>query len=348
MRFTLTAGEVAAIVGGRIIGDPEQRVTHVAPIETADAEALIFIHAPQYVEKIAESPARVVLIRQDLVNRAVEVSRNDRTWIVVDNPQVALVALHQHVSRPSRLPRGVHPMAYVDEAVRAQLDESVYIAPFAYVSEGCRIGKNVKIFPHVYLGPGCEVGDNTILHAGVKVYSRTHIGRHCIIHSGAVIGSDGFGFVIADGRQQKVPQLGRVIIKDHVEIGANTVIDRATLTATIIEEGVKLDNLIQVAHNVVIGKETVIAAQTGISGSTQVGPYCMIGGQVGMAGHLRIAERTRIGAKSGIARSIKTPGEDWLGAPALPARQTKKIWYALRFLPEIYRQWRRFLKQKTT
>ncbi len=339
MKFSCTAEEVARIVKGQLIGDPRREITHVAPIEESEEKSLIFLHSPQYVEKIAASPAKVVLIQSDLAKRAMEVADDARTWIVVENPQAALIALYQQVASPLNLPGGVHPRAYVDETVRHRLDDSVYVGAFAYVSEGCKIGKNVKIFPQVYLGPECEIGDNTILHAGVKVYSRTAIGRHCIVHSGAVIGSDGFGFVAVNGRQQKIPQLGRVIIKDHVEIGANTVIDRATLTATLIEDGVKLDNLIQVAHNVVIGEGTVIAAQSGISGSTRVGAHAMIGGQVGIAGHLKIAERTRIGAKSGVAKSIEGPGQDWLGAPALPAQQTKKIWYVLTRLPEMYRAW---------
>ncbi len=345
MKFTLRADEIARLVGGRLVGDATLLVKGLAPIQSAGSDAMVFLSSPHYVEQLRDSSAQVVLVEERLLDTARNISRRPRTWIIVPNVQAALVVLQNKIQAHRRnWPTGVEPQAHVAEDV--ELDPTVYVGAFAYVSSGCRIGRNVKIFPHVYLGAGCTVGDDTVLYSGVKVYDYTTIGRHCIIHSGAVIGSDGFGFVMVNGKQEKILQLGRVVIEDHVEIGANTVIDRATLAQTLIREGVKLDNLIQVAHNVTIGPYTVIAAQTGISGSAHVGAQCMIGGQVGIVGHIRIADGSKIGAKSGIAKSISEPGQEWLGTPALPAHQAKKIWYVLARLPEMYRALRRVLQKE--
>ncbi len=345
MKVSLRADEIARLVGGRLVGDPHREVHHLAPLEAADADALVFLNSPHYVDRLRQTPARVVLVDAALADAAMNGTTDQRTWIVVGNVQAALATLLEKFEADRRWPRGIEPHAYVAPGV--ELDPSVYVGAFAYIGPGCRIGRNVKIFPHVYLGPNCTVGDDTVLYPGVKVYENTAIGSQCIIHSGAVIGSDGFGFVMVEGKQRKVPQLGRVVIEDRVEIGANTVIDRALLAHTLIREGAKLDNLIQVAHNVVIGPHTVIAAQTGISGSTHVGARCMIGGQVGIVGHIRIADNTKIGAKSGIAKSIEEPGKEWLGAPAMPARQAKKVWYVMARLPELYRWVQQLLKKSS-
>ena len=212
----------------------------------------------------------------------------------------------------------------------------MYVAAFAYVGKNATIGNGVKIFPHVYIGDGVTIGDGTVLHAGVRIYAGCVVGKNCILHAGAVIGSDGFGFAPqGDGSYHKIPQIGNVVIEDEVEIGANTCIDRATMGSTIIRKGVKLDNLIQVAHNVEIGEHTVIAAQTGIAGSTKLGDRCLIGGQVGFVGHLTIASGTKVNAQSGIGKSIKIPDEAWGGSPAFAYKDNVRANIIFKQLPQL-------------
>jgi UDP-3-O-[3-hydroxymyristoyl] glucosamine N-acyltransferase len=210
------------------------------------------------------------------------------------------------------------------------------LAAFAYVGEHCVIGKNVKIFPHVFIGDHCVIGDDTVLHAGVKIYHHTVIGQRCSIHAGTVIGSDGFGFAPqADGSYKKVPQTGNVVIQDDIEIGSNTVIDRATLGSTLIKKGVKLDNLIQIAHNVEIGENTVIAAQAGVSGSTKLGKNVMVGGQAGFVGHIKIADGTKINAQSGVSKGTEKPGQSLTGSPAMDFREAYKMLARLKKIPDL-------------
>jgi UDP-3-O-[3-hydroxymyristoyl] glucosamine N-acyltransferase len=227
-------------------------------------------------------------------------------------------------------------MSYI--APSAQIGTDAYVAAFAYVADGATVGNNVKIYPNTYIGDNVTIGDNTVLHAGVKVYAGVVIGSNCIIHAGAVIGSDGFGFAPDEnGVYKKIPQMGIVTIGDDVEIGANTTIDRAVMGATVIGKGVKLDNLIQIAHNVEVGDNTVMASQVGISGSTKVGKGCMFGGQVGLGGHITIGDNTNVGAQAGIISNIK-PGSNIIGSPAIPVRDFFKSSIVFPKLPEIYRQ----------
>ena len=229
---------------------------------------------------------------------------------------------------------GIDKLSFIDDS--AKLGSDVYIGAFAYIDENVKIGNSVKIYPQVYISENVEIKDNTVLYSGVKIYSNCKIGANCILHSGVVVGSDGFGFAPeADKNYKKVPQVGNVIIEDNVEIGSNTTIDRATLGSTIIRKGVKIDNLIQIAHNVEIGENTVIAAQTGISGSTKIGKNCLIGGQVGIIGHLTIADEVKIAAQSGIGSSIKTKGEIVQGTPAYKFKNFQKSYVVFRQLPEI-------------
>ena len=214
--------------------------------------------------------------------------------------------------------------------------EEVYRGAFSYIGENVSIGNNVKIYPHVYIGDGVKVGDNTILYPGVKIYTNVRIGSNCHIHAGAIIGSDGFGFAPQkDGTYKKIPQLGNVVIEDNVDIGANTVLDCATLESTIIKTGAKLDNLIQIAHNVIIGENTVIAGQAGISGSTKIGKNCVLAGQGGIAGHVDIADKVTIGAQAGITKSITTEGQILLGSPAIPVGDFRRVFIVFKKLPEL-------------
>jgi UDP-3-O-[3-hydroxymyristoyl] glucosamine N-acyltransferase len=219
------------------------------------------------------------------------------------------------------------------------MGDFVYVGAFAYIGEKTKIGKNVQIWPGSFIGEGVILGDNTIVYSGVKIYKHCKIGSDCIIHSGAVVGSDGFGFAPgADGEYQKIPQVGNVVIEDLVEIGANTTIDRATMGSTIIRRGAKLDNLVQVAHNVEIGYNTVIAAQTGIAGSTKIGSNCMFGGQTGVAGHIKVADGTRLAAQTGVAGAVKKENTTLMGSPAFDAMQYNKSYVFFRKLPDLYKQ----------
>ena len=238
---------------------------------------------------------------------------------------------------------GVSKHAYISDT--AKIGENIYAGEFAVISDNVKIGNNVKIYPQVFIGENSVIGDNTTIFAGVKIYSETIIGEDCIIHSGTVIGSDGFGFAPQNGMYQKIPQLGNVIVEDDVEIGANCTIDRATMGSTIIRQGAKLDNLIQVAHNVEIGAGTVIAAQAGISGSTKIGPKSMIGGQAGVVGHIRLAEGTRINAQSGVAKTVETPNTALTGSPAFAYREALKSQVVYRQLPDLLQRLEALEKQ---
>ena len=229
-------------------------------------------------------------------------------------------------------PVGIESPIFVSEGV--ELPENCYIGAFAYIGKGVRLGKNVKVYPQVYIGDNCVIGENAILKPGVKVYHNCVIGNNCIIHSGAVIGADGFGFAPVNGEYEKIPQIGNVVIEDNVEIGANTCVDRATMGSTIVHKGVKLDNLIQVAHNCEVGEHTVMASQSGMAGSSKIGSHCMIGGQVGFAGHISVGDNVNVGAQSGIPRSIPS-GSTIMGSPATDFKQFARQCAVIKDLPEI-------------
>lgn len=328
----LTAREIAKLLKGEINGDPNVEVSDISKIEEGKPGTLSFLANPKYSRYIYTTNSSIVL-----VNKTFQLEKEiNPTIIKVDDAYEAFATLLE-VSHKEALKTGIDKFAYIHET--AKIGKNVYIAPFAYVGENVVIRDNVKIFPHVYLSKNVNIGSDTVLASGVKVYNDCQIGERCILHAGVVVGSDGFGFAPkTNSDYKKVPQIGNVIIEDDVEIGSNTTIDRATIGSTIIRKGVKLDNLIQVAHNVEIGEHTVIAAQTGISGSTKIGKDCMIAGQVGLVGHLQIADDVKIGAQSGISSNIKEKGQIYLGSPALKIQNQRKSLAIFRNLPDLRMQ----------
>ncbi len=328
MKFN--AEQIASLINGTVEGDPHVEVDTVSRIEEAEKGSLAFLANPKYNRFLYTTEASIVLISR-IFNIEGPVKS---TLIRVDDPYTAFAGLLEIYRKYRFEKEGLSDTAAIHET--AVLGEGCYVGDLAFIGEGVILGKGVKIWPQVYIGDKVIVGDNTIIYPGVKVYHDTVIGADCTIHSGVVIGADGFGFAVqSDKRYLKVPQVGNVVIEDNVEIGANTTIDRATIGSTIIRRGVKLDNLVQVAHNVEIGSDTVIAAQTGISGSVKIGSRCLIAGQVGFVGHIEIADDVIIGAQSGVPASIKTPGSIVLGSPAIDASLYKRILVWFRRLPEI-------------
>ncbi len=291
---------VAQLLKGTVDGDPETKLNTIAKIEEGHEGALSFLANPKYEPYIYTTGSSAVLVRNDF-----SPSKEIRTTLIrVADPYQALAQLlaiyEQSQTRPKK---GIHPTAVIEPG--AVIGSDVYIGAYAYVSDNAVIGDGCSLYPHVFVGDSVTIGKSCTLHPGVKIYRKCLIGNDCILHAGAVIGADGFGFApVTDASYMKIPQVGNVILEDHVEIGANTCVDRATMGSTIIRQGVKLDNLLQVGHNVEIGENTVMAAQCGVAGSSKVGKNCMIGGQVGISGHLTIADGTKIGAQSGIMGSV--------------------------------------------
>lgn len=340
----MTAGEIGRLVGGELRGVPALppaelaavRIERLAKIQEAVGGDITFLANPKYSKYTATTGASAVLIAPAFVP-LLESSRKQTpiVAIVVDDPYRAFLRLIDVFHPPvARLARGIHPSAVIDAG--AKIGSDIAIGAHVVVGAGCVIGDGVTLYHNVVLHDQVTVGDRTLVYSNVTVREQCRIGRSVIIHSGTVIGSDGFGFAPAgEGSYEKIPQRGIVVIEDDVEIGANCAIDRATIGETRICRGVKLDNLIQVAHNVVIGEHTVIAAQSGISGSSRIGAQSMFGGQVGIAGHLVIAERTSIGAQSGVGKSITEAGKTWFGTPVDEMRAAYKTAAAVRQLPEL-------------
>ncbi|MCZ8354564.1 MAG: UDP-3-O-(3-hydroxymyristoyl)glucosamine N-acyltransferase [Cyclobacteriaceae bacterium] len=331
MEFTID--QIAAMLGGQVQGKSTEKISMLAKIQDAKPGQLSFLSNPKYEQFIYTTQASAVIVKKDFVPKK-EITT---ALILVDDPYVSFtVLLEEYHKLISFQKHGVEEPSFVGKDV--QIGKGIYRGAFSYIGNHANIGNNVKIYPHVYIGDNVVIGDNTIIHSGVKIYSDTRIGSNCVIHAGTVIGSDGFGFAPqADGSYKTIPQLGNVVIGDDVAIGANTVIDCATLfgDSTVINKGVKLDNLIQIAHNVEIGKNTVIAAQSGVSGSSKVGENCMIAGQVGIAGHLVIANKTSIGAQAGVSKSISEEGQRLIGYPVLDIREYFKSYAIFKKLPEI-------------
>jgi UDP-3-O-[3-hydroxymyristoyl] glucosamine N-acyltransferase len=324
------ASMIANFLQGSVEGDPDVAVSTFAKIEEGHPGALSFLANPKYEKYLYETASDIVI-----VNRTQELERPVRcTLIRVDDAYRAFALLLEMYgsSQPEKSGRE-EP---VSVAVSASLGENIFIGAFTYIADNARIGNHVKIHQQVFIGENVSIGDNTVIYPGVKIYRDCKIGSDCIIHSGTVIGADGFGFAPqADTDYKKVPQIGNVIIEDRVEIGANTCVDRATMGSTIIRKGVKLDNLIQIAHNVEIGDNTVIAAQTGISGSCRIGKNCMLAGQVGLAGHITVADGVKIGAQSGLNSSIKQPDRVLLGSPVMDYQDCIKSYVLVRRLPDL-------------
>lgn len=328
MKFT--AAELGKLLNGAVEGNPEAVVSAVSKIEDAQEGALTFVANPKYASFLYTTRASIVIVSKDLLlEKPVE-----STLIRVSDPYSAFSVLLEMYSSSKLNKTGREEPCFVSPS--AEIGENCYIGAFSYIGQNVRLGNNVKVFPQVYIGDNCVVGDDSVLYAGVKIYSDCLIGKRVIIHSSTVIGSDGFGFAPqADGSYSKISQIGNVVIGDDVEIGSNNSIDRATMGSTVIKQGVKLDNLIQIAHNVEIGKNTVIASQTGISGSTKIGENSVIGGQVGVVGHISLAKGTQINAKSGVSKSITEEGKQWNGSPALGFRESLRIQAVYRRLPEL-------------
>lgn len=310
-----SAQQIATLIGGTIEGNPQAVVSNFAKIEEASEGSITFLANPKYNHYLYTTHASIVLVA-----RTLELEQPVSTTLIrVDDPYATLAQLLQFAQQ-AMAPQlqGVEQPSFVAEDV--ELPADAYVGAFAYIGTGCRIGRGVKVYPQAYVGPGVTLGDNTIVYPGARIYHGCRIGARCIIHAGAVIGADGFGFApTADGSYSKIPQIGIVEIHDDVEIGANTTIDRATMGATVIEQGAKLDNLIQAGHNVTVGRNTVMAAQVGIAGSTHIGANCMVGGQVGFAGHITVGDGSKFGAQSGVPNSVAANARV-LGSPAVPER----------------------------
>jgi len=331
-----SAQQIALLLGGKLIGNANAMVSDVAPIEYAEAKHLSFVTEEKYIPQLATTRAGVILVTESLVADPLVV--NDRSaLILVPNARGAMAQLLQLVAKtmnPAR--QGIEQPSFVSEGVA--VPEDAYIGAFAYIGKNVRLGKGVQIYPHVFIGDNSVIGDNTILYSGVKIYYNCVVGKQCILHSGVVIGGDGFGFEPdAQGVNQKIPQIGNVIIEDDVEIGANTTIDRAMMGSTIIRKNAKIDNLVQVAHNVEVGESTFLCAQVGIAGSTKIGKHCILAGQVGVAGHIEIADNCIFGAQTGVAGNIKKPGM-YMGSPAIDAAIWRRSVVGFKNLPELLKR----------
>jgi len=327
-----TARKIADILKGTVIGDDNVMVSRISKIEEGEKGSITFFANPKYTNYLYSTRASIVLVDNNFVSEY----PLQPTLIKVENPYVALAILMEFYNNVKDN-QGISELCFV--AKNAKTADNVFIGAFTYISENVVIEKNVKIYPQVFVADNVEIKENTIIYPGVKIYSDTKIGKNCIIHAGTVIGSDGFGFAPdSNNNYVKIPQIGNVVIEDDVEIGANVTIDRATIGSTIIRRGVKLDNLIQVAHNVEIGENTVIAAQSGISGSTKLGKNMMVGGQVGFAGHLKVADGVKIGAQSGINSNVNQENEVLFGSPAFKLSEYKRSAAIFKNLPELRKQ----------
>ena len=328
MEFTAQA--IATFLNGDVEGDPHVIVNNVSKIEEGKPGTLSFLANPKYTKYIYTTGASVVLVNRDFKPE----KKVRATLIRVDDAYQAIAALLEMADQARHTRTGVHALAFVSET--ASTGKDVYIGPFAYISDQVVIGNQVKIYPQVYIGEGTQIDDRTIIYPGVRIYHGCRIGKDCIIHAGTVIGSDGFGFAPkSDKNYKKIPQIGNVVIHDEVEIGANCTIDRATMGSTVISKGVKLDNMNHVAHNVVIGENTVMAAQSGIAGSARIGSSCMFGGQVGIAPHIEVADGVKAAAQTGIAGSVTQKDAILMGAPAFEAGPFRRSYIYFMKFPEI-------------
>lgn len=309
MKFTAT--QIAGILQGEIQGNPNAAVHKLSKIEEGENGSLTFLANPKYTSFIYSTKASITIVNKDFTPE----QDLTTTLIRVEDAYKSFSKLLEYYNQVKNNKVGIESPSYISES--ANYDEGFYFGAFSYLGDNVKIGKDVKIYPNVYIGDNVTIGDNVMIFAGAKIYSESIIGNNCVIHSGAIIGADGFGFTPNEkGEYSKVPQTGNVIIEDNVDVGAGTTIDRATLGSTILRKGVKLDNQIQIAHNVEIGEHTAIAAQTGVAGSTKIGKNCLIGGQVGIVGHITIGDRVKIQAQSGIGRNVKDD-EVLQGSPAL-------------------------------
>lgn len=324
-----TAKQIADFIHGEIIGDENAKVHTFAKIEEGTPGTLSFLSNPKYTPYIYTTQSTIVLVNKSFTPEQ-EVKA---TLIKVDNAYDSLARLLTLYEQSKPRKTGIHPLAFIEPT--AKIGKDVYIAPFAYVGENAEIGDRAMLYPHATVGDHAKIGSGTILNANATVYHGCRVGSNCILHSGCAIGADGFGFAPTASGYDKIPQIGIVIIEDNVEIGANTCVDRATMGATVIHEGVKLDNLVQIAHNVEVGSNTVMASQVGVAGSAKIGQWCMFGGQVGVAGHITVGDHVTTGAQAGIAGSVK-PGNTIQGSPAIEAKNFARSSIVFKKLPEMY------------
>ena len=327
MQFS--AAQIAVLINGKLEGDPEILIDNFGKIEEAQSGQLAFLANPKYEEFLYSTKASIIIVNDGQVLK----EKIRATLIFVPDAYLAFASLLSKYQEMLNLQlTGIQEPVYISKS--ASLGENVYIGSFAFIGNNAKIGNNVKIYPQVYIGDDVSIGDNSVIYPGVKIYHRCVIGKQVNIHAGSVIGADGFGFAPqADGSFKKIPQMGNVVIEDFVEVGSNATIDRATMGSTFIKSGAKLDNLIQIAHNVEIGSNTVIAAQSGVSGSTKLGKNVMVGGQVGIVGHIQIADGSRINAQSGVTKSLKTPNSAVTGSPAFEYTSALRSQAAARKLP---------------
>lgn len=333
-----TAKQIADFIGGKVEGNENATVHTFAKIEEGKEGAISFLSNPKYTHYIYDTKSSIVLINED-----VELEKSVETTLIrVKNAYECVAKLLQlyEASKPKK--KGIDSLAFVSP--KATVGKDVYIGAFAYIGDGAVIGDNTQIYPHTVIGDGVKMGSGCILYPNVTVYEGCKLGNNVTIHAGTVIGADGFGFAPNAEGYDKIPQIGIVTIEDNVEIGANTCIDRSTMGSTVIHKGVKLDNLIQVAHNVEIGENTVMSAQVGIAGSTKVGSWCMFGGQVGLAGHIHIGDKTFLGAQSGVPGNIKGD-QTLIGTPPMEPKAYFKSQAIFRRLPEMYKQINELQKQ---
>jgi UDP-3-O-[3-hydroxymyristoyl] glucosamine N-acyltransferase len=336
-----TAQQIALIINAKIEGDATISVNSFGKIEEAKKGQISFLANPKYEDFLYTTQASVIIINEDFILKQPIAAILLR---VKDAYSAFATLLHKYQEIQTQQLQGIQQPSFIAPTVK--MGENVFVAAFAYLGENVTIGNNVKIFSSVFVGDNVHIQDNTILHAGVKVYKDCKIGKNVIIHAGTVIGGDGFGFAPQqDGSFKKVPQIGNVVIEDFVEIGANTTIDRATIGSTIIRAGAKLDNLIQIAHNVEVGNNTVIAAQAGISGSTKIGKNAMIGGQAGIVGHITIADGSKINAQSGVSKSMTEPNQAVTGSPAFDYTAALRSQAVARKLPELEKRIKELEKQ---
>ena len=326
-----SAQQIASVLGGTVEGDPEVKVNNFSKIEEGKPGTLTFLANPKYEHFIYQTEASIVLVNNDFT----PAEPVKATLVKVANAYASLAILLNMAEQANVKKAGIDATAFI--AGSATVGEGCYVGNFAYIGEDVKIGKNSRIYPHAYIGAHVTIGDNCTVYPHATIYNGCVIGNNCILHAGSVIGSDGFGFAPEGDNYKKIPQLGNVVLEDDVEIGANTTIDRAVMDSTIIRRGVKLDNLVQIAHNVEVGENTVMAAQVGIAGSVKIGSHCMFGGQAGLSGHIHVADHVVFGAQCGVISDVKEPAT-LLGAPAINAKAFMRSSAIFNRLPDMYRQ----------
>jgi len=335
-----SAKQIAELIQGEIEGNPEVVISNVSKIEEGKPGTISFLSNPKYTRYIYETNASIVLVNKTFVPEKPIAS----TLIKVDDAYVAVAKLMQMYQEMKPKKTGIEQPSFIAES--AMVGDFPYIGAFSYISDNAKIGNNVSIYPNCFIGENVMIGDNTVLYAGVKIYNDCVVGNNCILHAGSVVGSDGFGFAPDENNNyNKIPQMGNAVLEDDCEIGANTVIDRATMGSTILRKGVKLDNFVQIAHNVEVGENTVIAAMSGIAGSSVIGKNCMFGGHTGVIGHLKVADGVKMGAYTGIGNSIKEENAVLRGTPAIPIKDFNKSYAHFKQLPYLAQEIRQ-LKQE--